>query len=236
LPNPTAPQTDASDEYIELFNPNNQDLDLAGYTIQTGLKFAYSYSIMGLTMVSNSYTTFTSGNTKLTLANSGGQARLLDKNGQVVSQTIAYNMAPSGQAWALANGIWQWTTTPTPGVSNVITTPVKTTVATKASLAKPSSKPTPKPKVAVAQVKVQKPTKTKKPKAVKSASVSNTALAATDEANRPTPLHSAVLVGVSLIAVLYGAYEYRTDMGNKLYQFRRNREARRATRETTPGQ
>lgn len=68
LPNPAAPQTDDKDEYVELFNPNDQSLDLGGYTIQTGLKFAYSYTILGLVMAPTSYTILTSGNTKLSRA------------------------------------------------------------------------------------------------------------------------------------------------------------------------
>lgn len=36
LPNPGSPQTDANDEYIELYNPNDKRFDLSGYALEVG--------------------------------------------------------------------------------------------------------------------------------------------------------------------------------------------------------
>ena len=45
------------------------------------------------------------------------------------------------------------------------------------------------------------------------------------------PVHTGVLAAIGVFALLYGAYEYRHDMANKIHQFRGNRAARRAARQ-----
>ena len=37
LPNPAGTGNDATDEFIELYNPNDQPFDLSGFVLQTGL-------------------------------------------------------------------------------------------------------------------------------------------------------------------------------------------------------
>lgn len=43
LPNPAGTGTDATDEFIELYNPNSITYDISGYTMQTGLTTKHSY-------------------------------------------------------------------------------------------------------------------------------------------------------------------------------------------------
>jgi len=121
LPNPAAPQTDENDEFVELYNPGIDALDLNGYKVQTGSNYSYSFTISSQTIAAGGYLVLTSRDTGLTLANSASQARLLDPNGITISQTDPYQDASEGAAWAWANDIWQWTTTPTPGTANIIT-------------------------------------------------------------------------------------------------------------------
>lgn len=225
LPNPAAPATDTNDEFVELYNPNNQDVDLNGYTVQTGLTYSYSYTIQDKTIPANGYLVLTSGGTNLALSNAGGQARLLDNNGLTISTTTAYGEAPEGEAWALINDTWQWTTTPTPLAANILTlpaaTPDKKTASTKKTTTKTSSKTT-----------------TSKPKATKTSKTAGTVAGdstGTDDPAQVASLHPAVLAGVAAIAVGYGAYEYRTDMANRLRRFRSHRAARRTARTSAQG-
>jgi len=223
LPNPISPQTDSLDEFVELYNPNTEPIDLNGYTLQTGANYTYRYVIADLTIEPGGYVIFTSGNTNLALANSAGAARLLDQTGAVISEITSYSDAPDGQSWIFMSGSWQWSTTPTPGAQNVVTVP-EPKVTKAASITKTTAKKTPvKAKKAVAKTAAKKSTKasTIPERAVYQDPAST---------NQVTPLHPTILVGVSLLAILYGAYEYRQDMANRLYQLRRYREARREAR------
>lgn len=124
LPNPAAPRTDAVDEYIELYNPGDAPFDLGGYRLEAGLTTKYHYTFPAGTVLNpQTFTAFYSAETKLTLANTNGQVRLLDPAGAVVALTEPYAAASDDQAWALVGDVWQWTATPTPGAANVAAAP-----------------------------------------------------------------------------------------------------------------
>jgi len=218
LPNPASPQTDEADEFVELYNPGIDALDLDGYKVQTGSNYSYSFTIDSQTIPAGGYLVLTSSNTGLTLANSAGQARLLSPNGTTVSQTDPYQDAPEGRAWTLSDGVWQWSSSPTPGSANVITIGSPTKSNKKSSTKK--------------STKAAKTTKPKSKKAKKTSKSKATAGTASGDNSSPPvqPLHMAVLVAVGAAALLYGAYEYRQDVANFFYKFRRNREIRRVAR------
>ena len=220
LPNPASPATDANDEYIEIYNESSVSIDLRGFTIQTGKTFAYSYTIPEGTLEPHAYQIFTSSDTPLSLANSGGQARLLNPTGQVVDETLVYGEAAEGQAWALFNNDWQWTTTPTPGYENILSVPA---TATKAAAKKPAA---PKKKA------VNSKASAKKSNGTINAQTGDNKPAETDQS---PAIHPLVLAGVGGGALLYGAYEYRTDLANRYYQLKRYRETRRAARAALAG-
>lgn len=232
LPNPAPPQTDSDDEYIELYNPNNQPVDLSGHKLQSGSSYSYSHIFENVTIEPFSYRSFPVTETGTVLSNTAGQARLLDSLGRVVAQTNAYESADEGDAWAFINGVWQWTSTPTPGAANVMALPVlkvataKLPVAKKTSVAKaPAKKAAPKASAKVASAK----TKAAKP-AAERAVYEDPAVA--DIA----PIHPNILVGVGVATLVYAVYEYRHDAINRLQQLRRYRDIRRATRAAAKGQ
>ncbi|HSW36850.1 MAG TPA: lamin tail domain-containing protein [Candidatus Saccharimonadales bacterium] len=228
LPNPASPASDGMDEYVEVYNPNNTDFNLKGYTLETGTSTLHDFTFTSDTILpAGSYTAFYSKDTHLSLTNSGSQTRLLDPIGQTLNQTDIYPNAPDGQTWALNNEKWQWTTTPTPNAANLITTPAVAAISNKTtSNIKTASKKT--TKTSKSKVLGANTTKPKKPKS------SKTALPATNLAANPaalqTPIHPWTLALVALLALLYGAYEYRHDLKNRYLQFRRNRAASRADR------
>lgn len=216
LPNPAEPQSDDEDEFVELYNSNNVAFDLTGFRLQVGTATLHNYSFPAdTTLMPQSFTTFYSIDTGLSMSNNGGQVTLLDPSDDVISQTDIYGTAKDGQAWALADGKWYWTTQPTPGATNVVKQPV-----------------TAKPYTLPSSTKTTKSSKTM-PAAQSTAGSSSGTAGLTNPATNPPGLHPLVLATVGALAVGYAAYEYRNDLANRLYQFRRYREARRATRYKT---
>jgi hypothetical protein len=149
--------------------------------------------------------------TGLSLSNSGGQAKLLDPFGSSISATGVYDTAKDGVAWALANGKWYWTTKLTPGAANVINQPP----ASKKAASKTASK-------------------SRSSKAAASSKKGKTASASTgqsaDDQVAATPIHVWTLALVAAAALLYGIYEYRTDLANRIHQLRSNFRSRRENR------
>lgn len=207
LPNPAPPQADAEDEFIELYNSNDKDFDLSGFILQVGTTTLHKYTFPAGTIIgAKKFQAFFSADTGLSLSNSSGQVSLVDPTGNVLGQTDIYGTAKDGYAWVSADGLWQWTTTPTPNAVNKIAVP----------LAKLSSK-------------------SKSSSASKKSSSSKTLAAAPNSSGSSgggTPvasLHPGILAGIGSLAVVYAVYEYRNDLANQLYRLRRHREARRVT-------
>lgn len=199
LPNPKPPQTDAEHEFIEIYNPNESAVNLAGYTIVTGSKDNHKYTIKEGSINPGSYVVFYSSQTGLTLSNSEGRAKLLAPNSSQVDATADYAKAPEGQSWIYAGGKWQWTTAPTPGKANIFTAPAATGYSTAGN---------------------------------RSNAINNAPLGSGSTNGKANSLHPMILAGIGGAVLLYALYEYRHDMANLIYRFRRNRAAGRAIGQT----
>jgi hypothetical protein len=202
LPNPAPPKTDANDEFIELYNSNDRPFDLSGFILQVGTTTIHKYTFPeGTTIEPKQFTAFSSSDTNLSLSNGDGQVKLLDPAGNLLNKTDEYASAKDDYSWVSAGGLWQWTTTPTPGTANLISAPVSKSNSPSGSSAASSKKR------------------------------SVLAAAANSGPGGGTPssiqLHPLVLAGVGAAALLYALYEYRHDLGNFFYKLRRNRETRR---------
>jgi len=218
LPNPGSPQTDSQDEFIELYNGNNMTFDLSGFQLYIGSTGSRHYTFpKGTTIPAHTFMAFFSGNTKISLSNSGGKVALHDPRDKLLVQTDEYGTAKDNQSWALANGKWQWTTKPTPNSTNIIVQPATSTK--KRTAAKTTAKTS----------------------SAKTNSGSSKATTTTNDAQNTSnleekrPLHPLALAVVGGFALLYGAYEYRHDVANKFYQLRSYRAARRKTRQQLKG-
>lgn len=215
LPNPASPQTDKDDEFIELYNANDAYFDLSGYVLEVGLTTTRRYTIpAGTKIAPRTFLAFFSANTNIALSNSGSKVALLDPLGRMLVISDAYGSAKDGQAWVLANGVWQWTTQPTPNATNVVSAP-----AAKSSA------------------------KTTSASSARQSSSGGQAQAADNGENDEdggvlgtttgTPLHPGVLAGVAAFALLYGAYEYKNDIKSRIQKFRANRALRRTAGPST---
>lgn len=221
LPNPVGSGNDATNEFIELYNPNSGGFDLSGFSLQTGTTNLHSFTFpAGTALVPADFAAFYSSYTGLSLSNSGGQARLLAPNGTVISSTPAYGTAADGQAWALGDGNWTWTSKVTPGAANVIVVPPVKQAAkvagTKSTAAKTKAKTAAKTTAAGGKAKLSAASTADNGPAGASTGLS--------------PIHPWVLALVASLALLYGAYEYRADLANRFHRlrhYRRNRRARR---------
>ncbi len=118
LVDPAAPSTDAKDEFVEIHNAGTDPLDVGGYVIKTG---THSYKLPVGTIAPDGYMVITSGSSSISLTNSGGVANLLDPSGTVIDTAGAWESAVPGASWALIDGNWFWTLTPTPGAGNIYT-------------------------------------------------------------------------------------------------------------------
>ena len=222
LPNPAGTGTDATDEFVELYNPNATMFDLSGYTLETGLTTKHDYVFPeGTVLGAYSFTSFAASQTALSMSNTSGQATLLDTSGAILSQSDPYGTASDGKAWALADDTWYWTNTPTAGASNIIAaTPVAAAVATV------------KKAVVAAKATTKKATTAKAATAKKTTKTASTAPKVVSDATKPIRgIHPLVLALVALAALGYGVYEYRHDMANAFHKFRADRAARRSHRD-----
>lgn len=121
LPNPDG--SDEGNEFVELYNPNERPIDLTWWRfyLNGDTKKFYSFPA-GAEVAAESYYVLRNSEVKYALSNSSGSLQLRSFADQHKVDVPNWTSPKSGQAWALVDGEWQYTTTPTPGRSNFITT------------------------------------------------------------------------------------------------------------------
>ncbi len=117
LPNPTS--DDKGHEFIELYNPNDSDIDLTHFRLKIGVSGENLYVFPAdATIGAHSYRTFYNSEIGFTLVNTSSQIVLVLSDGTIMDQTDTYISPADGMAWAMVDGRWQYTDQPTPGSEN----------------------------------------------------------------------------------------------------------------------
>ncbi len=117
LPNPAGSDSDGT-EFIELYNPNNQAVSLEGYKLSIGSGLSTTKTLDNYSIPARGYLALYSSETKLTLTNTSGKARLTAPDGSMPSETETYTDAADDMAWALIDDTWQFSNVPTPNAAN----------------------------------------------------------------------------------------------------------------------
>ncbi|MEI7539639.1 MAG: lamin tail domain-containing protein [Candidatus Saccharibacteria bacterium] len=118
---PNAIGVDTGKEFIEIYNPNDIDVDLSGYIFSTGPGYSIDYDFPeGSYIGPNQYFVLFNDEIKFKLINTNGSVRLQSVDGYFTDETDIYISPAEGMAWALIDGVWQYTNQPTPGNSNLV--------------------------------------------------------------------------------------------------------------------
>jgi len=119
LPSPEG--ADAENEWIEIFNQNNFEVDLSGWKIKDieGAVVIYSFS-EGTKIPGLGYLIISRKESKITMNNDKDSLTLLQPDGKI-ADTVSYEKAPLSQSYNKTENDWQWNSSLTPGAKNSIT-------------------------------------------------------------------------------------------------------------------
>ena len=110
------PYPSIGDEFIELYNITNQDIDITGWKLAD---LAKNYTLSGI-IPAKSYKLYNQSETKITLNNTSETITLADTYNQIQSST-SYTKAYKGLSYIPVLQTWSWTKTITPNTANVFT-------------------------------------------------------------------------------------------------------------------
>jgi competence ComEA-like helix-hairpin-helix protein len=143
LPNPAG--SDTTDEWVELYNSNNTAVDLSSWQIQDISGTITTYTILKDTISANGFLFLKRPETKIMLNNDTDGISLLTPDKKIID-SVNYTKAPLGQSYNKTTSSWGWSTTLTPGTTNIIT---GTTTKTKSPSTSSGSGDLSKPKNSV---------------------------------------------------------------------------------------
>ena len=135
LASPDGP--DAENEWIEIYNENDFEIDLSGWKIQDTAGKSVSY-ILNKKILGLGYLVFSRPETKITLNNDGDRLNLINPNGETIN-SIIFNKALLNQSYSKTSSGWAWNSNLTPGEKNII--PVSPAKSSRSGIAKSSEKP-----------------------------------------------------------------------------------------------
>ena len=111
---------DEENEFIELYNSNNFEIDLSGWKISDSAGSITNYIFPNdKKMGPFGFLALKRPETKITLNNDQDQLTLYSPD-KAVKDTMSYNSAPNGQSYNKTAPGWQWSLNLTPGSANSI--------------------------------------------------------------------------------------------------------------------
>jgi hypothetical protein len=221
FPNPASPQSDTTDEFIEIYNPYGSDADLSGWKLkdESGAEFIIKDKVI----ISGSRLAISTVESKITLNNTGDSVQLINPNGEVVDESANYGDANEGLAWIKIGGQWQWAVGATPNQSNseIYSEPETSPSTAVKNVKKSSSKASSSKKTSATKPKTSKVASSSKPKV----NASNPIEDKTKSSN--SNLWTWLLLAAGIATIGYGIYEYRTEIQLQLNKLRSKLGARR---------
>lgn len=120
MPSPAGP--DETDEWIELYNSNNVDVDLQGWKIQDTQGTTTDYAFpKDAKIAALGYLILKRPSTKILLNNEGDGLNLISPDGKA-ADSVLFEKAPKNQSYAKTASGWAWNSNLTPGAVNAIIT------------------------------------------------------------------------------------------------------------------
>ncbi|MDP1538505.1 MAG: lamin tail domain-containing protein [bacterium] len=119
LPFPVGP--DAEEEWIEVFNQNNFEVDLSGWQIADTAGKTHTLPV-GKKIPAQGFLVLPRPTTKITLNNDEDGLSLIQPNGSILD-SVNYQKAPQGQSYNRTESGWVWSSTLTPGLANITPAP-----------------------------------------------------------------------------------------------------------------
>lgn len=116
LPNPKG--NDKGNEFIELYNPNSEDVDLVWWILYLNQEYTKFYSFPpDMKIKAGEYKVIDQNDVAFTLKNDSGSVRLRSIDNQFIVDVPDWGKSKEGKSWSLLNGVWQYTD-PSPGEEN----------------------------------------------------------------------------------------------------------------------
>jgi hypothetical protein len=120
---PNVSGSDTGNEFIEIYNPNEKTVALAGYLLQIGPNFETSVNLPNeIEILPHQYLALYNNYPTFTLVNTSSRAKLLAPAGNEVSETPLYDNLKESESWALFEDGWHRTMKPTPNEENSLVT------------------------------------------------------------------------------------------------------------------
>ncbi len=118
LPSPEG--SDKEEEWIEIFNQNNFEVDLSNWQIADTVGKTTTFTFLSGTKISpQGFLAISRPTTKITLNNDGDGLNLIQPDGKIIDSVI-YEKASRGQSYNKIDSHWAWGNVLTPGSANVI--------------------------------------------------------------------------------------------------------------------
>jgi hypothetical protein len=117
LPSPEG--KDDEEEWVEIQNKNNFEVDLSGWQISDTVGSPTTYVFPKETKIKpKGFLVILRPENKIVLNNSGDGLKLSQPNGKILDQ-VNYQSAPKGKSYNLIAGQWVWSENKTPGAANI---------------------------------------------------------------------------------------------------------------------
>jgi hypothetical protein len=118
LPSPKG--SDETEEWIEIFNQNDFEVDLSGWKISDTLGKTMTYIFPTGTKISpKGFLVLNRPTTKITLNNDNDGLNLIQPSGNILDK-VSFEKAPIGQSYNKIENSWAWSDNLTPGSENVV--------------------------------------------------------------------------------------------------------------------